>query len=92
MYLINLNFLSSLTKIEKQNYENNIEWLLGMRSDIDNDTISPDVHLNLYRKARGKPLGPDLIEQAPEIEEITRLTLIPFNHRPTILQVIYWDL
>ena len=74
-YSINLKFLRILSEIEKQKYENNIERLLGMRFDLDNDTISPDVHSNLYGKARGKPLGPDLIEQAPEIEEITRLTL-----------------
>ena len=46
-----------------------------MKFDLEKDTISPDVHLNIYGKARGKALGPNLMDKDPEIGEITRLTL-----------------
>ena len=74
-FSINLKFLRSLSSIEKTKYENDVERLLGMKFDLHQDTISPDVHLNVYGKARGKPLGPDLVDTDPEIGEITRLTI-----------------
>ena len=56
-------------------YESNEERLLGLKLNLEEDTIVPDVHLNLYGKHRGDYQGPNMDDKQPSLENITRLTL-----------------
>ena len=52
-----------------------IELLLGLKYNIVEDTILPNVKFNTFGKKRGKPMGPDLKDYDLKKEEISRLTL-----------------
>ena len=56
-------------------YESNEERLLGLKLNLEEDTIVPDVHLSLYGKPRRACQGPNMVDEQPTLESITRLTL-----------------
>ena len=81
-YSINLKFLRSSVEYDDAQgsihctpYESNEERLLGLKLNLEEDTIVPDVHLNLYGKHRGDYQGPNMEDKQPSLENITRLTL-----------------
>ena len=63
-YPINLKFLRSTVQYDD----------IGALYEI-NDTIVPDVHLILYGKHPGVCQGPNMEDEQPTLENITRLTL-----------------
>ena len=81
-YSINLKFLRSTVEYDDAQgsihctpYESNEERLLGLKLNLEEDTIVPDVHLNLYGKHRGDYQGPNMEDKRPSLKNISRVNL-----------------
>ena len=64
-YSINLKFLRSTVQYDDTGslYESKEERSLGLKLNFEEDTIVPDVHLNLYGKHQGAYQGPNMEDE-----------------------------
>ena len=80
-YSLPLKYIVSIEKYDKEVFtnkergEDKVENLFGLKLDLVEDLLYPNLSLNIYKKQRGKAKGPSLFTEKVKLEQITRSTL-----------------
>ena len=80
-YSLPLKYIVSIEKYDKEVFtnkergEDKVENLFGLKLDLVEDLLYPNLSLNIYKKQRGKAKGRSLFSEKVKLEEITRTTL-----------------